>query len=59
VLSGVIGALLAAGRPAAEAAAAAAFVHARTRAVVISISDTRQRIDAEESCARTFKLGFI
>ena len=29
VLSGVIGALLAAGRPAAEAAAAAAFVHAR------------------------------
>ena len=29
VLSGVIGALLAAGLPAAEAAAAAAFVHAR------------------------------
>ncbi|MGB8389007.1 NAD(P)H-hydrate dehydratase, partial [Mycobacterium sp.] len=33
VLSGMIGALLAAGLPAAEAAAAAAFVHARAAAL--------------------------
>ena len=45
VLSGVIGALLAAGLPAGEAAAAAAFVHARAAEPVCRRSRTRRRPD--------------
>ncbi|MCV7431686.1 NAD(P)H-hydrate dehydratase [Mycolicibacterium bacteremicum] len=48
VLSGVIGALLAAGRPPAEAAAAAAFVHAR--AAALAAADPGPR-DAPTSAA--------
>ena len=43
VLSGMIGALLAAGLPAGEAAAAAAFVHARAAAAVGRRPGTRRR----------------
>jgi NAD(P)H-hydrate repair Nnr-like enzyme with NAD(P)H-hydrate dehydratase domain len=49
VLSGVIGALLAAGRPAGEAAAMAAFVHAR--AANLSAADPGPR-SAPTSAAR-------